>query len=356
MKTSTRNAIRKKLTAWYVANRRDLPWRNTRDPYRIWVSEVMLQQTQVRTAIPYFYKFVEAFPDVAALARADIQSVLKIWEGLGYYARARNLHRAARCLNAEKHGRIPSHWDEFRALPGVGDYIAAAVLSIAFDQAYAVVDGNVKRVLARLSMVDDPVNQSSSTARYREMAEALLDRAQPGNFNQAVMELGALICTPRTPSCRTCPVAKHCNAFLAGRVDAYPKTVKRKPVPQHHISVGVVEKNGRLLITRRSPDVMLGGLWEFPGGKVQRGETPEAACIREIKEEVNLDVSIDGHVARVRHAYSHFKVILDVFRCRYLSGRVHRRGPVAHRWVTFRQLDRYPFPGANRKFLHLLKD
>lgn len=356
MKTSTRNAIRKKLTAWYVEHRRQMPWRSTRDPYRIWVSEVMLQQTQVKTVIPYFKTFVKAYPDVASLARSDLQSVLKVWEGLGYYARARNLHRAARRLQTGNNGRVPNHWDVFRALPGVGDYIAAAVLSIAFDQAYAVVDGNVKRVLARLSMVDAPVNQSSSMKTYRQMAEALLDREHPGTFNQAVMELGALVCTPRNPACRECPLRHHCKAFHAGKVSLYPRREKRKRVPEHHISVGVVEKNGRLLITRRSPDGMLGGLWEFPGGKVKEGETPEAACRREIREEVNLVVTVEHHLTRVRHAYSHFKILLDVFRCRYLSGRVHRRGPVAHRWVTLRQLDRYPFPGANRKFLHLLKE
>ncbi|CAB5114129.1 A/G-specific adenine glycosylase (EC [Olavius algarvensis associated proteobacterium Delta 3] len=356
MKTPAISAIQRKLTDWYVENRRDLPWRKTRDPYRIWVSEVMLQQTQVQTVIPYFNNFVTAYPDVASLARADLQSVLKSWEGMGYYARARNLHRAARRLHAETHGRVPSNWADFRALPGVGDYIAAAVLSIAFDKPYAVVDGNVKRVLARLSVVDAPVNQSGSMTVFRKMAESLLDRAHPGTFNQAVMELGALVCTPRSPSCKTCPLTAYCRAFLSGRVDAYPKKEKRKPVPQYHIAAGVVEKNRRLLITRRSPDVMLGGLWEFPGGKVRRGETAEAACVREIREEVNLAVAVESHLTRVRHAYSHFKIILDVFRCRYLSGRVRRRGPVAHRWVSYRQLDRYPFPGANRKFLHLLKE
>jgi len=356
MKPSTIIAIQKKLIQWYETHRRELPWRKTRNPYRIWVSEVMLQQTQVQTVIPYYDNFVRAYPDVASLAEADLQSVLKSWEGMGYYARARNLHRAARRLQAEMKGRVPSNWVEFRSLPGVGDYIAAAVLSIAFDQPYAVVDGNVKRVLIRLSMVDAPVNRSGSMGIFQQMAEALLDRSYPGTFNQAVMELGALICTPRDPSCTTCPLIKDCRAFLAGRVGAYPRKEKRKPIPQYHIAVGVVEKNGRLLITRRSPDVMLGGLWEFPGGKVQKGETPEAGCIREIKEEVNLTVSVESHLTRVRHAYSHFKIILDVFRCWYISGRVCRRGPVAHRWVSPRQLDRYPFPGANRKFLNLLKE
>jgi len=356
MKPSTIIAIQKKLIQWYETHRRELPWRKTRNPYRIWVSEVMLQQTQVQTVIPYYDNFVRAYPDVASLAEADLQSVLKSWEGMGYYARARNLHRAARRLQAEMKGRVPSNWVEFRSLPGVGDYIAAAVLSIAFDQPYAVVDGNVKRVLTRLSMVDAPVNRSGSMGIFQQMAEALLDRSYPGTFNQAVMELGALICTPRDPSCTTCPLIKDCRAFLAGRVGAYPRKEKRKPIPQYHIAVGVVEKNGRLLITRRSSDVMLGGLWEFPGGKVQKGETPEAGCIREIKEEVNLTVSVESHLTRVRHAYSHFKIILDVFRCWYISGRVYRRGPVAHRWVSLRQLDRYPFPGANRKFLNLLKE
>ena len=343
------------LLGWYRANKRDLPWRNTDDPYRIWVSEVMLQQTQVVTVVPYYHRFLQRFGDIESLARANSQDVLKVWEGLGYYARARNLHRAASIVLKEHRGVIPDRWAEFRKLPGVGDYIAAAVLSLAFEQPYPVVDGNVKRVLARLFVMNNSVNKTSAAKIFREVSGTLLDRQQPGTFNQAMMEIGAVVCKPQHPLCDTCPVLKMCKAYQSGTVLDYPKKVKKPPTPQYRIAVGVVFKNGRVLITRRKPSGLLGGLWEFPGGKIQKSESPEAACIREIKEEVNLAIKIDSHLNRIKHAYTHFKIVMDVFCCSYISGRVTLNGPVDHRWINLQQLDDYPFPKANHKFFDELK-
>ena len=347
--------FRQALLGWYRTNKRDLPWRNTDDPYSIWVSEVMLQQTQVNTVVPYYQKFLQRFADVKSLTRANSQEVLKVWEGLGYYARARNLHAAASIVLKEHQGVIPDRWEEFRELPGVGDYIAAAVLSLAFEKPYPVVDGNVKRVLARIFVMDNPVNKASAAKIFRALADTLLDRQQPGTFNQAMMEIGAVVCKPQHPLCDTCPVLKMCKAYQSGAVLDYPKTVKKPPTPQYRIAVGVVFKNGRALITRRKPSGLLGGLWEFPGGKIQRGESPEAACIREIKEEVNLAIKVDSHLSRVKHAYTHFKIVMDVFCCSYVSGRVALNGPVDHRWINLQQLDNYPFPKANHKFFNELK-
>jgi A/G-specific adenine glycosylase len=347
--------FRKALIGWYEAHRRDLPWRNTDDPYRIWVSEVMLQQTQVATVVPYYHRFLEHFEDLESLAGADSQAVLKVWEGLGYYARARNLHRAAGIVLKEHHGVIPNRWAEFRRLPGVGDYIAAAVLSLAFAKPYPVVDGNVKRVLARLLVMKHPVNKSSSDKTFREMAGTLLDQKNSGTFNQAIMELGAIVCKPRQPLCEPCPVQKLCRAYRSGQVLNYPAKLKRPPIPQYRIAVGVVFKNGRVLITRRKPSGLLGGLWEFPGGKIQPGEGPAAACIREIKEEVNLAIEVDSHLSRVKHAYTHFKIVMDVFCCSYVAGRVALNGPVEHRWINLNKLDDFPFPKANHKFFPELK-
>ncbi|MFZ1983631.1 MAG: A/G-specific adenine glycosylase [Desulfatitalea sp.] len=203
----TRAAIRRTLGAWYDTHRRDLPWRYTRDPYAIWVSEVMLQQTQVKTVTPYFQRFMQRFPDVGRLAQADEQSVLKSWEGLGYYSRARHLHQAAQRVVHEWDGRLPSTWPEIRQLPGIGDYIAAAVLSIAFAQPHAVVDGNVKRVLARLLRMATPINAAAGHQLFQAAADRLLDVQDPGRHNQAMMELGALVCTPQTPLCAQCPLA-----------------------------------------------------------------------------------------------------------------------------------------------------
>jgi A/G-specific adenine glycosylase len=349
------SGLRRRLLAWYASNHRRLPWRETREPYRIWVSEVMLQQTQVNTALPYYRRFLTQFPTLRKLAAADLGDVLKSWEGLGYYARARNLHRAAGMLAACGGGRIPDRWDDFRALPGVGDYIAAAVLSIAFDRPHAVVDGNVKRVLARLLTMAAPTNQAASHTVFQAEADRLLARRRPADFNQAMMELGALVCTPTSPNCLVCPLTRFCAAHRGGTVARYPHRVASRPVPEVQIAVGVVFKNDRVLITRRPEQGLLGGLWEFPGGKLREDESPAEACVREIKEEVNLDVAIEGPLAQVRHAYSHFRIHMHVFRCRFTTGRVRLNGPTDHRWVRIADIDRFAFPGANHKFIPLLK-
>ncbi len=341
--------------AWYHDNKRVLPWRQDNSLYRIWVSEVMLQQTQVKTVIPYYLKFMDAWPDVHALATADLETVLKAWEGLGYYARARNLHKAANVVVQDMAGRIPEAYDGFLSLPGVGDYIASAVLSIARGHCHAVVDGNVKRVLARLFCIDSPVNHSASHKVYKKIATQLLYDKDPGTFNQSVMELGALVCTPGTPGCGTCPLNQDCRAYKNGQTDLFPVRVKRKKVPVVHIAVGVVQKNGRVLITRRKMDGLLGGLWEFPGGKVEPKETAEQACIREIREETGIEISNLEFLTRVFHAYTHFKIEMDVFFCDYVSGRVNLNGPIDYKWVRKSQLRQFPFPRANLKFMALVQ-
>ncbi len=341
---------------WYRLNQRNLPWRKATDPYRIWVSEVMLQQTQVKTVVPYFDEFLKRFPNLKSLAQADLQDVLKAWEGMGYYARARNLHKAAGIVLNLHQGIIPQSWHDFRQLPGVGDYIAAAVLSIAHGAPHPVVDGNVKRVLSRLFVMEEPVNRLASKKKFQQAAAQLLSAENPGMFNQAVMELGALICKPRNPLCPECPVQAWCRAYQTHRIVEFPRRIKKPATPEYRIAVGVVFKNNRLLLTRRKPDGLLGGLWEFPGGKILPGEKADAACIREIKEEVNLAVKIDSHLCRVKHAYTHFKIRMEVFCCSYVAGRVRLKGPVDHHWIRLNQLGKYPLPKANHKFLSQLYD
>jgi A/G-specific adenine glycosylase len=355
MPKKDRFLFQEKILSWYAENRRSLPWRDSNNPYFIWVSEVMLQQTQVKTVIPYYQRFIKQFPDINRLAASRQQDLLKAWEGMGYYARARNLHRAAKMVVSEHQGKIPADHKRFRALPGVGEYIAAAVLSIAFQKPLAVTDGNVKRVLARLRTVDTPVNHSSSHRVYGPLADDLLNRKKPGDHNQAMMELGALVCTPRKPICINCPVSNFCRSFRGGKVDQYPKRVQRRPIPEYRIAVGVIMKNGNLLIARRKPEGLLGGLWEFPGGKIRPNESSREACVREVREELNLAVTIERRICRVRHAYTHFKIDMDVFACRYRSGRVRRNGPAAHKWVSFKTLRKYPIPGANHKILPQLE-
>jgi A/G-specific adenine glycosylase len=343
--------FRQRLLRWYDRNQRDLPWRQTSDPYCIWVSEVMLQQTRVSTVIPYYHKFLKAFPDPKALAAADLNDVLKVWEGLGYYARARNLQRAANIIVDEYHGCLPADQKQFRALPGVGEYISSAVLSIAFRLPFAVVDGNVKRVLSRLLLISDPVNSGRSQTIFTSCAGRLLHRRKPHLFNQALMELGAMVCRPYRPGCTDCPVRTFCRAFIKNQVGRFPRRIPSAKVPVHHVAAGVVYRKGRFLITHRKPDGLLGGLWEFPGGKIIEGETPPQACQREIREEVNLNVEVVSHLTTVKHAYTHFKIIMDVFICQYVSGRIRLNGPDDFCWINTSQLSAYPFPKATLKAL-----
>ncbi len=343
--------FRKRLLNWYSENQRRLPWRETSNPYFIWVSEVMLQQTQVVKVLEYYRKFIKTFPDIRRLAAADLQDVLKVWEKMGYYARARNLHKAARMIVEELDGEIPSEYERFRKLPGVGEYIAAAVMSIAFNKSYAVADGNVKRVLSRIFLMEAPVNGSGSGKIYRERADFLLDKEHTGMFNQAMMELGATICKPQNPLCDQCPVSNYCAANRESRQQDFPLRKPARKIPEYHIAVGVVHKNGQILITRRKNEGLLGGLWEFPGGKVRPGETAGEACLREIREEVGLSVDIIDYLTEVKHAYTHFKIVMDVYRCKYLTGKVKLNGPQDYRWISLEEIERYPFPMANHKFI-----
>jgi A/G-specific adenine glycosylase len=315
----------------------------------------MLQQTQVKTVIPYFQRFVLKFPDLACLAAADVEQVLKAWEGMGYYARARNLHRAARQVCLDHGGQVPDCYPVFRSLPGVGDYIAAAVLSIAFNQPLCVVDGNVKRVLARLLMMDAPVNAASARQRFQVEASHLLDRNNPGCFNQAMMELGALICRPDKPRCGECPVKGRCLSFQNDRTHDYPKRQVRPRVPLRHLVAGVVLKDHDILITRRPMEGLLGGLWEFPGGRIEADEPPADACVRNIAEMVGLNVAVDCHVDRIKHAYTHFRMLMDVFVCRHVDGAVRLAGAEAYRWISLNELENHAFSAGHHKFIPRLQ-
>lgn len=337
------------LTFWYENHQRVLPWRETRDPYHIWISEVMLQQTQVATVVGYFRRFIKAFPDVAALARADRQEILKIWEGLGYYSRARHLHEAANQIINSDTKTIPSTPEAFKSLPGVGDYINAAVQSIAFGHPLAVVDGNVKRVLARLFLINDPVNRPQSRKAFAAKAEMLLDHKDPGTFNQAMMELGALICRPGDPRCAECPVSRVCRAFREQSTDAFPRRLSTAKVPHYHLTAGIIQKEDTLLIVKRPATGLLAGLWEFPGGRLKPNEKPENGCQRAILESVGLTVNVGPHLVRVKHAYTHFKITMDVYICDFISGRVRRNGSAAHQWIRPGAIEAYPFHKAVHK-------
>jgi len=348
--------LRQQLIKWYAAHKRRLPWRETTDPYAIWVSEVMLQQTQVATVIPYYHRFMDRFPSARHLARADLQEVLKLWEGLGYYSRARHLHRAAGTVVSCHNGKIPKDTQTFRSLPGVGDYIAAAVLSIAFGQVIPVVDGNVKRVLSRLMEIDTPVNQNGSHKHFQAPAADLICPDHPADFNQAIMELGALICRPKNPDCTICPLADLCQANQHQTTAEFPKRITAKKIPHRHLVYGVILKNGKMLVTKRPENGFLGGLWEFPALPAIRRKMAYQEIEQGLAALTGLTVAADRHLTRIRHAYTHFTLSADVYLCRYVTGRVRSKATVdAHRWVTLRSLNRLPTHKAIHKFLVLLE-
>jgi A/G-specific adenine glycosylase len=340
--------LRRRLLAWYDTQRRDLPWRRTSDPYRVWIAEVMLVQTQVDTVIPYYRRFLEHFPDVQSLATADLDEVLKAWEGLGYYARARNLHKAAGILVAEHGGELPRDEKSLRALPGIGRYVAAAVAAIAFNQPVLAVDGNVRRVLSRLHDLADP-----SEPILREHGEPLVAE-RPGDVNQALMDLGSAICTPRSPRCEACPIESACLARANGTAAERPGRRPAKKRPHYDVAVGVVWRGDEILIAKRPAEGLLGGLWEFPGGKPEPGESLEAAVVREVGEEVGVEVEPGAKIAAVDHAYSHFEATLHAFHCRYRTGTPRPLGCQEVTWVRPQDLDRFAFPAANRRVLEQL--
>ena len=347
--------LRAALLAWYRANRRDLPWRRTRDPYAIWLSEAMLQQTRVETVIPYWERFLARFPDVASLADAEQDEVLGLWAGLGYYSRARNLHRAAREVVEKHDGALPSDPDALRALPGVGRYTAGAVASIAFDRPEPVVDGNVIRVLSRIRGIREDVGAPATLARIWDDAGALARGEAPGDLNQALMELGATVCTPRAPRCASCPVAKRCDAHGAGDAEQLPvKAPRGKPRRVEGVAAWVVRR-GRALAVRRPERGLLGGLWDLPGGDLAEREPPEAGVARALAERVGLATRELRPVGVVEHVFTHRALRLHVFAGEANGGRVRRDGYDAHRWVGPDAFGELPHGALTGKALDLVR-
>ena len=347
--------IQRALLRWYARHQRDLPWRGVDDPWAVWVSEIMLQQTQVATIRERFGPFMARFPTVRSLAAADLDGVLKAWEGLGYYGRARNLHRAAQEVVATLDGKIPETGAELSKLAGIGPYTAGAIASIAFGADEPVLDGNVTRVLCRLFHVTSDAKAAGTIKRLWSLARELTPAGKASFFNQALMDLGATVCTPRAPGCLVCPVRKVCRAYDRGDQETLPRKPKRKKTPHWDVAVAVVQKGARFLIARRPEEGLLGGLWEFPGGKREGEETLEDCAIRELREEVNVRAEVVRHLVTVNHAYTHFRVTLHAYLCRHVSGRPKAIACTAWKWVSLDELDRYAFPAGTHKILRALR-
>ena len=339
------------LLDWYDKNARDLPWRFEQSPYRTWVSEIMLQQTQVDTVIPYFERWMAQFPDLQALASADEQSVLAIWEGLGYYSRARNLHRAAKIVVNEMDGQMPQTPEGLEKLPGIGPYTAAAIASIAFEQDVAAVDGNIRRVLARLFDLREPARSPQGERKLLEMAEANLPAGHAGAYNQAMMDLGAMICTPKTPDCPNCPVAAHCRARSLGVQEERPVKMARKKVPHLTVTAAVICRDGQVLLAKRPSWGLLGGMWEFPGGTLEDQDADLEACLRrEIGEELGVEICIYAPFGEYRHAYTHYKITLHAFLTALSDGQIPQNLESQEiRWVDVLDLAAYPMGKVDRQ-------
>jgi A/G-specific adenine glycosylase len=334
------------LPAWFRKNRRALPWRTRRTPYRVWISELLLQQTRVAQAHDYFLRFMKRFPNLQALAAADQQDVLKLWEGLGYYSRARRAHQTAQWLVAQCGGKFPRTFAELLALPGVGPYTAAAVGSLAFNLDVAVVDGNVARVFCRVFAFGGGKRQ------LQVWADELLPHGRAGEFNEAIMELGALCCTPRRPDCPNCPLRTICRARAQNRVSDFPAKTPKQKRPHKIVGAGVIiNRRGEFLIARRHEHGLLGGLWEFPGGKQEPGETMAQCIARELVEELGIRVRVGPCVTVVQHAYSHFTIALHAHWCRIERGRPRNFQCLENAWVPFSKLREKPFSRAD---LHII--
>lgn len=348
--------LRTALLGWFDRNRRELPWRyapgETPDPYRVWLSEIMLQQTRVETVRPYFERWVERFPSLSELADAELDDVLKGWEGLGYYSRARNFHRAVREVVDRYCGAVPDDPVEFRSLPGVGAYTAGAVMSIAFGRPEPIVDGNVRRVFARLLDSGEPPRRT-----LWKLASRLVEGERPGDLNQSMMELGALVCTPRAPRCEICPVSDHCAAHAAGTQAFRPDRRTRAAIPTEWHGVAVVRRDSSFLVVRRPVEGRLGGLWEFPGCLRREGEGAREAARRAALEQTGVEVHIEDSIARIEHVFTHVRVVYDAYfaipSSESTTTGLEESGPNAS-WSTLPRLGDLALPTAQRKIVNLL--
>jgi A/G-specific adenine glycosylase len=342
------------LLRWYARHKRALPWRDSQDAYRIWVSEIMLQQTQVDTVIPYYERWLARFPTLPALAAAPLGEVLAVWEGLGYYSRARNLHRAAQQVAAQG-GALPASLEGLLALPGIGRYTAGAIASMAFGLDAPVLDGNVKRVLARVFDIQTDVKSPAGEKELWALAARLVPHGRAGDYNQALMDLGATVCTPRAPACDVCPLRAQCLARRLGVQLQRPVMPARLPRPERTFAAAVVRKGGRVLLGQRPTDELLGGLWAFPAAECSGGGDLAEGLRQALLQSWGIEAQVGAAVQTLSHGFTHFKLTLHVFDCEWQAGRV-RPGSGPRRWVRPADLDSYPMGKTDRQIARALRE
>jgi len=344
-----------RILQWYARHGRDLPWRNHPDPYAVWVSEIMLQQTRVEAVIPYFKRWMVRFPGVRELASASEQVVLSLWEGLGYYSRARNLYKAARIVVEEYEGELPHDLVLLRKLPGIGRYTAGAIASMAFGLDVPTLDGNLRRVFARVFNVTEPADAPPGEEILWALAEKHLPKGHAGDYNQSLMDLGASLCLPRNPACLLCPLSELCKARALGIHEQRPVLKPRAGVPHHIVTAAVLQRGGKILLAKRPSKGLLGGLWEFPGGKVEKGESLEACLVREIQEELGAEIRVGEPFGVYQHAFTHFRITLHAFLSELTAGEPRPVEAAELAWVLPVELGNYPMGKVDRQIARLLQ-
>ncbi|MFC4077669.1 A/G-specific adenine glycosylase [Salinithrix halophila] len=348
-------SVRDKLLAWYDENRRDLPWRKNKDPYRIWVSEIMLQQTRVDTVIPYYERFMDAFPTLKALAEAEEEQVIKAWEGLGYYSRARNLHTAVKEVAASYGGKVPSDPEAVSQLKGVGAYTAGAILSIAFDRRVPAVDGNVMRVFSRWFAMQDDVAKLSTRKKFEELALHVIPEGRAGDFNQALMELGALICTPTSPSCDTCPVREECRAREWGVQAELPVKKKAKPPVPLQVIFGWIRQGDKVLLQRRPNEGLLAGMWGLPTVEAGKGEVAPGEFLREELCRKGISIELGSVLGELEHVFSHRR-----WQVTLVEGKIKEQAdgnlPEGWYWASEEEQEALAFPNVYRKAFAMVRE
>jgi len=346
--------IAKSILNWYDNNFIDYPWRKNKNPYSIWLSEVMLQQTQVKTAIPYFISWLNSFPNIDSVANSNIDYILKKWEGLGYYNRAHNFYLACKLSQKKYNSSVPNIFNEFITFPGVGEYIAGAVLSIAYNKQIVAIDVNIKRVFSRLEEIQIINNQDKKNIHQKILNQ--ISKNRPGDFNQALMDIGRTICKSNKPNCKICPLQSFCKSYLNNSTASFPLKISKIKKPHYKIAVGVIKKNNQILISKRKLNGLLGGLWEFPGGKILSGETPEECIKREVKEELGISIIPKQFIKEITHQYSHFSINLVAYFCKYNSGTPQTIECQDWKWISINQFDQFAFPKANHKLFNSIKN
>ena len=345
-----KNYLGQLVVKWYKKENCNMPWRINSDPYSIWISEIMLQQTQVKTVIPYYNNWMKKLPNVDSLANSHIDDVLKLWEGLGYYSRAHNLYYSAKEIIKKHNGVFPNSYNQLIRLRGIGDYTASAILSIAFKKKNPVFDGNIRRIFSRLFTLkkDSQIIIKAKTEMLKYM-----DDCNPSDINQAMMDFGRLICSPKKPQCGICILNQVCKAHITNNVSSYPELKKRSIKPVYNVAVGFIIKNNKILISKRKKNKLLGGLWELPGGKKKKRE-PLLNCLkREVLEELDIKIDISQKIGNIKHKYSHFDVNLTGYTCYYNQGTPKPLNSDGIKWIQFNEIKNFAFPKSTLKLFNL---